>query len=66
LDTYASIKDPADNFFEIDPSTILTECTIHAGIVISVHCGFTEPQRVILDYQARFSQFDMRIIDSKG
>ena len=64
MDTYASIKDPADNFFEIDPSTILTDC--HVGIVISVHCRFTEPQRVILDYQPRFSQFDMRIIDSEG
>lgn len=66
LDKYASIKDPADNFFEIDPSTILTEFAIHAGIIISVHCGFTEPQKVILDYQPQFGQYNMRIIDAEG
>jgi len=66
LDKYASIKDPTDNFFEINPSTILTDFAIHAGIIISVCCGFTQPQKVILEYHPQLSQYNMRIIDHEG
>lgn len=66
LNNIGSIKDPADNFFEIDISTILTEFTINVGLVISYHCGFQQPHKVILDYQPNFNQFDMRIINDQG
>jgi hypothetical protein len=66
MDIFGSIKDPCDNFFEIDTSNILSEGVIRAGDIIATYCGFHQPQRVILDYQPDGNVYNMRIIDNEG
>jgi hypothetical protein len=66
MDIFGSIKDPCDNFFEIDTSKILSEGVIRPGNIIATYCGFQEPQRVILDYQPHGNVYNMRIIDIEG
>jgi hypothetical protein len=65
VDIFGSIKDPCDNFFEIDTSNILSEGVIRPGDIIATYCGFHQPQRVILDYQPPFNVFNMWIIDNE-
>lgn len=66
MDIFGSIKDPCDNFFEIDTSKILSEGVIRPGNIIATYCGFHQPQRIILDYQPQFNVYNMRIIDNEG
>ena len=66
LHDYGSIKDPCDNFFEIDTSNILSDGVIRPRKLIATFCGFLQPQRVILHYQPEYNQYDIRIIDNAG
>jgi len=54
-ETYGAIKDPVDNFFEIDTSGIISENNIRTGILIATYCGFLQPQKVILEYEQDFN-----------
>lgn len=66
LHNYGWIKDPGGCYVRIDAKMILSNNIISGGKMLSIRCGFTAPQRVILSYEVDENQFNMRIVDEHG